>query len=137
MPDIPAVDTHLLRQDVHHAFHGELGLVAAKPSHRAAVGIVGVDGLGFDVDVRNAVRTARMARCAQGALGARRVIPPGIHKDPRPDGDQAPFRISADGKRHRHRVALHVMLGGLLPRQNRLDRPAQEVRGEGRVGLDR
>ena len=85
-PDVPAVQAHLLRQDVHHAFHGELGLVAAKAAHRAAVGIVGVHGLGLDVDVRHPVGTAGMARGTERALGARRVVAAGIGHDPGPHG---------------------------------------------------
>ena len=96
LADVPAVHADRLGQHVHDAFHRELRLVAAEAAHRAAVRIVRVDGLGLDVDVRNAVHAARVARGAQRALGARRVIAAGIRDDARPQREQMSVGIGAD-----------------------------------------
>ena len=99
LADVPAVHADLLGQHVHDAFHRELRLVAAEAAHRAGVRVVGVDRLGVDVDVRHAVHAARVARGAQRALGARRVIAAGIGDDARPQREQMSVGIGADGER--------------------------------------
>src|SRR6185436_14852620 len=71
LADVPPIHADLLGQHVHDAFHRELRLVAAKAAHRPGVRVVRVDGLGLDVDVRNAVHAARVTGRAQRALGAR------------------------------------------------------------------
>src|SRR5207248_1043254 len=137
LADVPAVDAHALRQDVHHAFDRELRLIAAEAAHRAGVRIVGVHRLGFDVDAGNPVGAARVARGAKRALGARRVIAAGIGHDPRSQREQAPFGIGADRERDRHRMALHVVLRRLLAGEHGLDGPLQKVRGYRRLSLNR
>src|SRR5204862_1097320 len=51
--DVPSVHADPLGEDIHHAFHRELRLVAAEAAHRARVRIVRVHRLGVDVDVGN------------------------------------------------------------------------------------
>src|SRR5262249_10509327 len=50
---VPAIDADALRDQVHHAFHRELRLVAAEATHRAGIRVVGVDGLGVDRNGRD------------------------------------------------------------------------------------
>ena len=95
-----------------------------KPRIAPRVRVVRVDRLRFDVDVRNAVHAARVARGAQRALGARRVIAAGIRDDARPQREQMAVRVGADRELDGHRVALDVMLRRLLAREHRLHRPA-------------
>ena len=135
--DVPAVDADALGQDVHHAFHRELGLVAAEAAHRARVRVVGVDRLRFDVDVGNPVHAGRVARGAERALRARRVVAAGIGDDARPQREQPALLVGADRQRDRHRVALDVVLRGLRAREHRLDRPLQQMRGDRRLPLNR
>ena len=135
--DVPAVHADLLGQHVHDAFHRELRLVAAEAAHRAGVRVVGVDRLGVDVDVRDAVDAARVARRAQGALGARRVIAAGIRDDAGPQRQQMSVRIGADGQLDRHRMTLDVMLRRLLASEHGLHRTTEQHRRHRRLSLDR
>ena len=124
--DVPAVHAHLFGEDVHDAFHGELRLVAAEAAHRAAV---------RDCWCRRpSTRRPRSARDTDRTCGTRhaartcalvRVIAAGVSHDSRAHGQQMPLGIGAHGERDRHRMALDVVLRGLLAREHRLDRPCR------------
>ena len=137
MPDVPAVHAHLFGQDVHHAFHGELRLVAAEAAHRAAVGVVRVAPPWTrrprsPRDTGRTCGTRRAARTWRSSCDSRRRRPRSASARPQP-----PLGIGAHGERDRHRMALDVVLGGLLAREHRLHRPAQQVRRHRRLRLDR
>ncbi len=135
--DVPVIHADLVGEDVHHAFHGELRLVAAEPTHRAARRIVRVDGARLDVDVRHPVRAARMARGAEQAFAARPGITASIADNARANGQQMSLCIGGDLELQVHRVTLDVVLGRLLARQDRLDGLAEEEGRHCRLCLDR
>src|SRR6185312_12561494 len=105
---VPAIHADALRQAIHDAFHGELRLVAAEATHRAAGRIVRVDRLRFDIHIRDPVRPARMARGTEQALAARPGIAARIAENPGAHGEQVSVTIGADRVLQRHRMALDV-----------------------------
>ena len=65
-----------LGEPVHHALHGELGLVGPEASKRTADGTVGADRGGLHVDARHYIRAAGMAGSPLQDLHAHRGVGP-------------------------------------------------------------
>src|SRR6185503_19937011 len=103
---VPAVDADALGDQVHDAFHRELRLVGAEAAHRAAVGIIRVDGFRLDRDRGHPVDPARVAGGPERALGTCRVIAAGIRDNVSLQRHQMALVVEADRVGQRHRVTL-------------------------------
>src|ERR1019366_8797287 len=94
--DIPAIDAHFFREQIHDAFHRELSPVAAKAAHGAAGRIVCEYGLGLYIHVGHAIDAAGMARRAQQTLAARARVASRIAHNASAHGEQMAFRVRAN-----------------------------------------
>ena len=133
---LPAVDPDALGEHVEHALHREVRLVDAEAAHRAARRVVRVDRCRLDVDVRNPVGAARVARRALEHLVADARVGAGVADDPRAHRGQMPVGVAADGVVQPHRVPLGVEAEALLPREREPHRPAGGEREQSRMPLD-
>ena len=133
--DLPAVDPGLLRQDVHHPFHGEVGLVRSEPPHGPCGRIVRVDGAGLDVHVGHLVRAAGVAGGPFQHLVAHARVRARVPDDASPDRHQVALLVAPHRVLHPHGVALGVKAHALRARKRQQDWLAREHRQEGSLRL--
>ena len=134
---LPAADAHGGGEAVHHALHGELGLVGAEAPEGAAHRVVGAHGSGLDVDGRHHIWAAGVAGGPLEDLHADRGVGAGVAEHPGPEGGEAALGVAPGAIGHADGVPLGVHEEGLLARQRAAHGPVQQEGGQRRLGLVR
>ena len=95
--DFGAVDAELLRDEVHHAFHREHGLGAARAAHGRARGLVGVHDSEIEIVGRQHVGAGHGRRCNPRQHEAPRDVGPVVMHEAALEAEQ--LAVVVDGYR--------------------------------------
>ena len=135
--DLPAVEAHLLCEQVEATLDGKGRLRDAEAAHGPAGRVVRVDGERLHVDRADLVRTAGVAGRALEHLAPDRGVSTRVADEARHDGGEPALGVAAHGVVETDGVTLRVQANRLLAGEDQLHRPARDAREERRLGLDR